>query len=976
MSTGILRPGPRLGSRERKAIDMLNIRPRDYIPNPAEERHGFAEDPDKEMDNSWWHLDEHDHHNEESPSTFHTRQYQFNADVQVDEEVKHFNRFLWSCRALRTFEMALYSSNRKLLCAYCGTLMGWQIHENTKVRQRVRGQSHLRMVHRFGECNQQNTYASKKDFYQHLVDFHAASVSGAWIITLDNACAFELPGSAKALFSAVASSLNFTTAKLEKLWDTFKPPSNQHFSSRTKSAIVNYLLRGPYDDLSFAQLISQMRLAALCKDEIHLLNLVLSNWPLEHGETINSVARSMLMQRRIDLKMIRTGILKTTAADARREPQSSNEKEKNILRQWERTLGEKSMDEFRESSANFAIRLQSYNDSLLSTWTGSRDRVNRWLLHTLGSSAEQANIHLSMMHDPKTSMKYWSRLVLKYWFLDEAALGIEFEPSPSLGAAHSPDSSSLWSSEFASCKSHLTEAVVLREDEEHGRECATGPASALGGDGAIVHAPVQCEGGVSAGDGVGARIAMYSGVGGGPGRACGIEETGVAKGCTSEGGAREGHVALDAKGETGLGEDVGIEDDTKDGNVEILVVAEGVMLEETEGVTLEETGGDVAVIGVDTGSGIVEGGEEIGDVGKLSEGLVMEGRDNGNVEGIISDKIELSGTSDRIEFNGRSDRIELIGTMDGTSDRTELIGTSDRMELIGTMDSTSDRIELIGTMDCTSDRIELIGTMDCTSDRIELIGTSDRIELIGTMDCTSDRIELIGIRDCTSDRIELIGRGGRMPSDVAGATAGVDIKGEESDRTFREVVGDSGMTEAGRSVVGLSTEAGRSGVMTDTMGKGGSRASSDVAGATAGVAAGVDIKGGESDGIFTEVAGDSVGSGVEVIKVGSGEVDGTFSGAERETMGIDVVGAESVGMLSDAGRDTRGIVTEGTGLGGRSTEIGRDVAGIEVDGAAAGGIKSEVGTGSAGINVEAREVGRTLMGAGIGAVGQVFGVEK
>ncbi|KAF2235147.1 hypothetical protein EV356DRAFT_566570 [Viridothelium virens] len=474
MSTGILRPGPRLGSRERKAIDMLNIRPRDYIPNPAGERHGFAEDPDKEMDNSWWHLDEHDHHNEESPSTFHTRQYQFNADVQVDEEVKHFNRFLWSCRALRTFEMALYSSNRKLLCAYCGTLMGWQIHENTKVRQRVRGQSHLRMVHRFGECNQQNTYASKKDFYQHLVDFHAASVSGAWIITLDNACAFELPGSAKALFSAVASSLNFTTAKLEKLWDTFKPPSNQHFSSRTKSAIVNYLLRGPYDDLSFAQLISQMRLAALCKDEIHLLNLVLSNWPLEHGETINSVARSMLMQRRIDLKMIRTGILKTTAADARREPQSSNEKEKNILRQWERTLGEKSMDEFRESSANFAIRLQSYNDSLLSTWTGSRDRVNRWLLHTLGSSAEQANIHLSMMHDPKTSMKYWSRLVLKYWFLDEAALGIEFEPSPSLGAAHSPDSSSLWSSEFASCKSHLTEAVVLREDEEHGRECATG----------------------------------------------------------------------------------------------------------------------------------------------------------------------------------------------------------------------------------------------------------------------------------------------------------------------------------------------------------------------------------------------------------------------------------------------------------------------------------------------------------------------
>ncbi|KAL9097239.1 MAG: hypothetical protein Q9165_000666 [Trypethelium subeluteriae] len=483
MSTGILSHTSKLGSRGRRAIDLVSPKPRyaslgllfeitmdgtndnsDHVPDTAEERHDFAEVPDGHMDNDCWYPDEHSFQNEESPSIFHAGQYHFNADVQANKEVEHFQRFSSSCRALRTSETALFSSNRKLLCAYCGMLMGWQDNLAWKA---WKARSHLRTVHRVGECSQHKTYASKKDFYQHLEDFHAASVSGVWIIALDSACAFELPGSAETLFNTVAPLLNSTTAHLERLWDAFKPPSNQHLSSQTESAMVNYLLRGPYDDLSFTQLVSKMRLAALCKEEIHLLNLVLSNWPLEHEDTINNIAHSMLMQRRSDLKMIKTGILKTAAADSRFQPQSANPKEEDILREWEKRLGEDLLEESPESSADFAIQIQSYNDSLLSTWTGNRDRVNRWLLHTLGSSTEQANIHRSMMHDPNMSIQSWSRLVLKYWYLDEAALGIEFEPSHSAAAAHSLDASSLWSSMFESCKSHLTDAVVLQEGDEY-----------------------------------------------------------------------------------------------------------------------------------------------------------------------------------------------------------------------------------------------------------------------------------------------------------------------------------------------------------------------------------------------------------------------------------------------------------------------------------------------------------------------------
>ena len=403
---------------------------------------------------------------------------QFNAKLQLvkHQKVKHPHKFFGSCGCLSMPESAYYRSNGKLLCAYCGEPMSWESDR----KEEDSGHRHLLKDHRFGECDAQRRYTDKKDFFLHLQNFHGASASGQWIIALENACVLEEPDFGTTLFNTVEPSINRAAADLEKLWNNFKQPSSQHHVQwRTESALVNNLLLGPYDDLNFTERISKLRLAALCKEEVELLNLVLSNWPLENEETKNYVACSMLMQRRIDLKIMREGILKNVA-DIRPNFLPVNKKEKEILRRWERTLCEKRMDESPETSAVSNIRTQSYDSSLLTTWTGNRDRVNRWMLHVLGSSADQAEIHRSMMHDRDISVQSWSRLVLKFWFLDEAALGVEFEPSLSVGAAHSPDASSLWSSMFETCKSHLDEPTSERDDtkmlDTKSREViATGP---------------------------------------------------------------------------------------------------------------------------------------------------------------------------------------------------------------------------------------------------------------------------------------------------------------------------------------------------------------------------------------------------------------------------------------------------------------------------------------------------------------------
>ncbi|KAH8743713.1 hypothetical protein F5882DRAFT_423763 [Hyaloscypha sp. PMI_1271] len=59
-----------------------------------------------------------------------------------------------------------------------------------------------------------------------------------------------------------------------------------------------------------------------------------------------------------------------------------------------------------------------------------RDRINRWLFQNLQNSPENAGLHRSMMVGGvgnEMDEKTWARMVVKYWSIDEAATGQEYE---------------------------------------------------------------------------------------------------------------------------------------------------------------------------------------------------------------------------------------------------------------------------------------------------------------------------------------------------------------------------------------------------------------------------------------------------------------------------------------------------------------------------------------------------------------------
>ena len=83
------------------------------------------------------------------------------------------------------------------------------------------------------------------------------------------------------------------------------------------------------------------------------------------------------------------------------------------------------------------IRKNTMEDKLLDNFSSTRNRINRWLLHSLRSDDKLARLHRSFLPDSILANESWARLVLKYWTLDEAAIGPELMAPFSISARYS-----------------------------------------------------------------------------------------------------------------------------------------------------------------------------------------------------------------------------------------------------------------------------------------------------------------------------------------------------------------------------------------------------------------------------------------------------------------------------------------------------------------------------------------------------------
>ncbi|KAK6428102.1 hypothetical protein LTR95_015758 [Oleoguttula sp. CCFEE 5521] len=91
-----------------------------------------------------------------------------------------------------------------------------------------------------------------------------------------------------------------------------------------------------------------------------------------------------------------------------------------------------------------------WDAAMLCQWTDGRDRINKWMLHSLGVDVRQAAVHQQAIEDELNSRGLsvhvvltaggsWERLAFQYWLIDEAAVGInmlqptDVDAIPSLG---------------------------------------------------------------------------------------------------------------------------------------------------------------------------------------------------------------------------------------------------------------------------------------------------------------------------------------------------------------------------------------------------------------------------------------------------------------------------------------------------------------------------------------------------------------
>ncbi|KAH6662274.1 hypothetical protein B0J14DRAFT_571142 [Halenospora varia] len=80
-----------------------------------------------------------------------------------------------------------------------------------------------------------------------------------------------------------------------------------------------------------------------------------------------------------------------------------------------------------------ALRKRALKNRYCDLPTGSdskRDLMNKWLFQNLQNSAENAALHRSIMiagMEEQLDEKAWTRMMVKYWSIDEAATGLEYE---------------------------------------------------------------------------------------------------------------------------------------------------------------------------------------------------------------------------------------------------------------------------------------------------------------------------------------------------------------------------------------------------------------------------------------------------------------------------------------------------------------------------------------------------------------------
>ena len=356
----------------------------------------------------------------------------------------------------------LYSDNPvDIFCGFCGKR--FDVIPNVEREALI---SHLKDEHKFCECNQSKKFYRADHFRQHLKHTHL-SCPGKWINMLLEACEIketldageennasdsvinskDLPpgGDLNQKSERVQNNTRSTTTAMTEYFNTcfnltndllpeFVSFSWHHIAVRHHYVAVSLQARFLSFQLGLLDNLAQDQEGSLKSEELSRQRAVKTDELLLMRQALRRARKDC---KESDLQQIFSNLdnpLDGLSLDIDAGPQTSD---------FSIPSSDTTYEDYRKSHEMFELREVILKSNLLGHWTSKRDRVNRWLLHSLLTDDSQAQNHKSATSSQDLNEPSWVRMVLQYWFVDEAATGVELASSLSGGAVASMTGSSL-----------------------------------------------------------------------------------------------------------------------------------------------------------------------------------------------------------------------------------------------------------------------------------------------------------------------------------------------------------------------------------------------------------------------------------------------------------------------------------------------------------------------------------------------------
>ena len=357
----------------------------------------------------------------------------------------HYKFASWSCVNLVDWQAAYYklSDQCKDCCAYCGhdfpqSGPGVLTKEDSVTREK-----HLQQQHKYQECGitGMGRHFSPYEFRDHLKQHHGATC-GDWMDFLLDACMIdESTQSSKIQLADFELHPDQEVQVSEDIIQAVVAPGEMTHELVPKYGGVLVGIDGEHCPQGLMDyLTTTNRAQKLISDRSLVLALT---GRVDRSQCPSAYKELLMASRKIDnnLGLLEKSLMRSkqacwnlgfdlssfdhglTTNNTTGVPFAKSELERGEQEQCEHLL-----NTWQDILHERAVR----------TWGTSKDRINSWLLQNLAVSQEEQKTHRSFLHNEKgLDENEWARLVLKYWLIDEAAVGNEEEACSTNGAVDS-----------------------------------------------------------------------------------------------------------------------------------------------------------------------------------------------------------------------------------------------------------------------------------------------------------------------------------------------------------------------------------------------------------------------------------------------------------------------------------------------------------------------------------------------------------